>query len=58
MVPYAQKKDKQLIAENIWLHHFNNTLYRNGIITADAYRKMIYQINNRTKTTAQKKGEQ
>ena len=46
---FAEKpqKDKQLIAENIWLNYFNNVLYRDGIITQKAYQKMIHRINSR-----------
>jgi hypothetical protein len=44
------KKDKQLLAENIWLLYFNDVLYRDGIITQSAYHKMIHRINSRNQT--------
>ena len=48
---------KQMLAEKTWLLYFNDRLYRDGIITADSYRKMILRINNRTETVEeQKKG--
>ena len=53
----VSNKDKQLLAEKTWLLYFNDRLYRDGIITKDAYRKMILKINSRTKTAAeQQKG--
>ena len=50
MIADMPKKDKQLLAENAWLLYFNDVLYRDGIITSDAYRKMIHKINSRVKT--------
>ena len=47
------KKDKQLLAENIWLLYFNDVLYRDGIITQSAYHKMIHRINSRSKTVSE-----
>ena len=47
-------RDKQMLAEKTWLLYFNDRLYQDGIITADAYRKMILRINNRTKTVEEK----
>lgn len=47
-------RDKQLLAEKAWLLYFNDRLYRDGIITADAYRKMILKINSRAKTVEER----
>lgn len=50
----ATNRDKQLLAEKTWLLYFNDKLYRDGIITAESYRKMILRINSRTKTVEEK----
>lgn len=50
MIAGTPNRDKQLLAEKAWLLYFNDVLYRDGIITADAYRKMIHKINSRAKT--------
>ena len=50
MMAETVRTDKELLAEKIWLLYYNDVLYRDGIITADAYRKMIHKINSRTKT--------
>lgn len=51
------KKDKQLLAQKIWLLYYNDVLYRSGVITTDAYHKMIHKINNRAKTTEEQKNK-
>jgi len=51
----VSNRDKQMLAEKTWLLYFNDRLYRDGIITADAYRKMILRINGRTKTVEENK---
>ncbi len=51
----VSNRDKQMLAEKTWLLYFNDRLYRDGIITADAYRKMILRINSRIKTVEEKK---
>ena len=48
-------REKQMLAEKTWLLYFNDRLYRDGIITADAYRKMILCINSRAKTVEENK---
>lgn len=53
MMAETPRTDKRLLVEKIWLLYYNDVLYRNGIITADAYRKMILKINNRTKSVAE-----
>ena len=58
MIAETPKTDKQLLAEKIWLHYYNDVLYRRGIITEEAYHKMIHRINSRTKTIEQKKENQ
>ena len=35
------KTDKQFLAEKLWMLYFNDVLYRDGLITKDAYHKMI-----------------
>jgi len=50
MIAGTPNRDKQLLAEKAWLRYFNDVLYRDGIITSDAYHKMIHKINSRTKT--------
>ena len=55
MLAEKPKKDKQLLAEQLWLLYFNDILYRDGIITPSDYRKMIHQINIRSNTVEQKK---
>ena len=57
MIAETPKNDKQLLAEKIWLLYYNDVLYRRGIITADAYHKMIHKINSRTKTLDEKPRE-
>lgn len=53
MMAEMLRTDKQLLAEKIWLLYYNDVLYRSGIITADAYHKMILKINSRTKTVVE-----
>ena len=55
MLAEKPKKDKQLLAEKLWLLYFNDVLYRDGIITQSAYHKMIHRINIRSKNVEQKK---
>ena len=55
MIARIPNSDKQLLAEKSWLLYFNDVLYRDGVITADAYRKMIHRINGKTKTVEEKK---
>ena len=52
---FAEKPEKgnQLLAEKLWLLHFNDVLYRDGIITQDAYHKMIHRVNSRSKTVSE-----
>lgn len=51
----VSNRDKQMLTEKTWLLYFNDRLYRDGIITADAYRKMILRINGRTKIVEENK---
>ena len=57
MIVETKKQDKQLQAEKTWLLYYNDVLYRSGIITAEAYHKMIHRINNRTSILAGQKRE-
>ena len=52
MIAGTPNVDKQLLVEKIWLHYFNDVLYRDGIITAEDYHKMVHRINNRCKAKA------
>lgn len=42
------EKKKNLIMEQLWLTYFNDSLYKNGVITEDAYNKMRVIIKNRS----------
>ena len=54
MIAGTPQTDKQLLAEKIWLLYYNDVLYRSGIITREAYHKMIHKINSRTKTVEER----
>lgn len=53
----VSKAEKQLLSEKLWLLYFNEALYRDGVITKDAYLKMSYRINSRTKLVRTKRKE-
>ena len=55
MIARTPKTDKQLLTENLWLQYYNDVLYHSGIITEEAYHKMIHRISSRTKTREQKR---
>lgn len=57
MIAGIPNADKHLLAEKIWLLYFNDVLYRDGIITAEDYHKMVHRINSRIKTADKKKGK-
>jgi hypothetical protein len=44
----AEQK-KVLLVENMWLHHYNNTLLAKGLITEAQHRKMKASINSRVR---------
>ncbi len=37
------------VISQIWLNYYNQTLYRQGVITEAAYRQMLLRIQNNTK---------
>lgn len=37
--------EKRQIAENLWLHYYNDCLYDAGLISEDERNKMKHQIN-------------
>ena len=57
MVAKVPKTSKQLMAENLWLHYYNDVLVREGLITQRDYERMIHRINCRTKTVKQEDKE-
>lgn len=38
------------VVSQIWLNYYNQTLYRQGVITEAAYRQMLLRIQNNTKS--------
>ena len=38
------------VISQIWLNYYNQTLYRQGVITEAAYRQMLLRIQNNTKS--------
>jgi hypothetical protein len=40
----AREIEKRRVAEQIWLHYFNQELYRQSLISATDYSKMILKI--------------
>lgn len=45
--PVSEKK-KNLIMDQLWLTYFNDSLYKNGVITENEYDKMRVIIKNRS----------
>ena len=45
----STEQEKVLLVENMWLHHYNNTLLGKGLITEAQHRKMKASINSRTR---------
>lgn len=43
----TQKAREKQVAEEIWLHYFNNYLLEHGVITEREHRKMIVLIAGR-----------
>lgn len=37
------------VISQIWLNYYNQTLYRQGVITEATYRQMLLRIQNNTK---------
>lgn len=42
-----QQQEKKYIAEQIWLHYYNDYLFAAGIITEQERNKLKFKINNR-----------
>lgn len=38
------------VVSQIWLNYYNQTLYRQGVITEAAYRQMLLRIQNTSET--------
>lgn len=51
----AKKAREKQVAEEIWLHYFNNYLLEHGAITEREHRKMIALIAGRRKNDAAQK---
>ena len=47
--PVSEKK-KNLIMDQLWLTYFNDSLYKNGVITESEYDRMRVIIKNRSLT--------
>lgn len=47
---YISEKKKNLIMDQLWLTYFNDSLYKNGVITANEYDRMRVIIKNRSLT--------
>ncbi|MBE6986584.1 MAG: hypothetical protein E7433_04075 [Ruminococcaceae bacterium] len=45
--PVSEKK-KNLIMDQLWLTYFNDSLYKNGVITKDEHNRMRVIIKNRS----------
>ncbi len=45
---YISEKKKNLIMDQLWLTYFNDSLYKNGVITENEYDKMRVIIKNRS----------
>ena len=42
------EKKKNLVMEQLWLTYFNDSLYKNGVITESEHNKMRILIKNRS----------
>lgn len=42
------EKKKNLIMEQLWLTYFNDSLYKNGVITENEHNRMRVLIKNRS----------
>ena len=47
---YIGEKKKNLIMDQLWLTYFNDSLYKNGVITENEYDRMRVIIKNRSLT--------
>jgi len=45
---HISEKKKNLIMDQLWLTYFNDSLYKNGVITENEYDKMRVIIKNRS----------
>ena len=45
---YISEKKKDLIMDQLWLTYFNDSLYKNGVITKDEHNRMRVIIKNRS----------
>jgi hypothetical protein len=45
----SNEQRKVLVVENMWLHHYNNTLFEKGLITESQHRRMKTSINSRVR---------
>lgn len=45
---YISEKKKNLIMDQLWLTYFNDSLYKNGVITEEERNKMRVLIKNRS----------
>ena len=43
----AQEQKKQLLAEQIWLHYYNQVLFDKGLISEQERNSMTVRINHR-----------
>ena len=46
----AQEQKKRLMAEQLWLHYYNQVLFDNGLISEQERNFMTIKINNRDKS--------
>ena len=45
---HISEKKKNLIMDELWLTYFNDSLYKNGVITKDEHNRMRVIIKNRS----------
>ena len=48
MSQLSNEQKRKIVAEDIWLHYMNETLYAKGLISKQEYIKMALEINLRT----------
>lgn len=44
----SKEVQKQAVWEELWLHYYNDTLLKKGLITEQEHRMMKLKINSRT----------
>lgn len=46
----SNEEQRRLVAEQLWLHYYNQTLYKQGLITESERNRMTNRINARKRS--------